>query len=85
MAIWGCAQKANAIPDHVLYIDGDTQAVLDDVPASKLSDAERFQTVADGGRVPIVKVVIQKMGTMRELHAYGPNGELLRSTIALSQ
>jgi hypothetical protein len=66
-------------PGTITYVDADahTEKVrsVADVP-----DRLRFADTASG-KVPVVRVVARIAGGQRFIREYGPNGELLRSTV----
>jgi len=73
-------RRATSHPGRIVFIDGDTGQIVEDVDAAEAPESVRF---ADGprGRRPVVKVVATTMGERREIAEYGPDGELLRVTV----
>jgi hypothetical protein len=67
-------------PGTITYVDGATQKVIRVEDASKLPDSLRFANTPEGP-VPVVKVVLQRLGDHAEILEYGPRGQLLRTTV----
>lgn len=64
-------------PGTITYMDGDTNTVISVKPIDTVPESMRF-----AGAIPVVKVVTRTMNAnTREVVEYGPNDELLRSTI----
>jgi hypothetical protein len=66
-------------PGTITYVDADaqTQKVQS---AADVPEPLRFADTTSG-KVPVVKVVARIAGGQRFIREYGPNGELLRSTV----
>jgi hypothetical protein len=69
-------------PGKVLYVDGNSGQVLETIDAAEMPDSIRFADT-ERGRVPVVKVIATIVGDKRYVREYGPNDELLRSTVQL--
>jgi hypothetical protein len=72
--------EAPAHPGMIIIVDGETNEVVDMVRAADLPEGARFQRT-EKGLIPIVKLVAKGDCERRMLLAYGPGGELLRSTV----
>lgn len=70
-------------PGTVEYVDGDTGRVLATSPVETVPHALRFAPT-ERGAVPVVRVVATTRGSQRTIREYGPEGELLRSTLQLA-
>jgi len=68
-----------AHPGKITYVDGRTQKVIEIEDAADVPESMRFAETPRG-LVPIVKVVLHRERERSEIHEYGPDGELLRST-----
>ncbi|MBI5510696.1 MAG: hypothetical protein HY903_18205 [Deltaproteobacteria bacterium] len=66
-------------PGTIVYVDGTTGAVVDELPISQVPEAGRFVAVGDT-LVPVVRVVAMRTGARRCIYEYGPQDELLRAT-----
>jgi hypothetical protein len=66
-------------PGTITYVDADakTEKVL---PVAQVPEPLRFASL-DGAPVPVVRVVAQLRGEERLIREYGPEGQLLRSTV----
>ena len=69
-------------PGEIAYIDGNTSEIVSRKRASQVPEKMRFVETTDG-LVPVVKVVAHVFGDRRTIQEFGPNDELLRSTIQL--
>src|SRR5215470_14407761 len=67
-------------PGKITYVDGATQKVVAVEDASSVPESLRFAETPSGP-VPVVKVVMQRNGQYSEILEYGPDGQLLRTTI----
>ncbi len=67
-------------PGTIVFVDGDTNAVIREVPASAAPDSVRYADT-EQGPVPVVRVVATTAGDQRFVREYGPAGELLRTTV----
>ncbi|MCY1021295.1 hypothetical protein [Pyxidicoccus sp. MSG2] len=67
-------------PGTIVYIDGTTQTETERVDISEVPEPLRYAPTKKG-LVPVVKVVAYTEGNYRTLREYGPDGELLRSTV----
>lgn len=47
---------------------------------NELPESERFVEV-DGGKVPVARIVLRRIGDRGEILKYGPKGELLEVTV----
>ncbi|MFY2560763.1 hypothetical protein ACN469_24375 [Corallococcus terminator] len=67
-------------PGFIRYIDGKTQQEVRRMDVSQVPEALQY---AQGpkGWVPVVKVIALEEGNQRTLREYGPEDELLRSTV----
>lgn len=71
-------------PGTIVYIDGATQKETSRMPIAQVPEDLCFAPTPEG-LVPVVKVVAITHGNQRTLREYGPNGELLRSTVQVRQ
>jgi hypothetical protein len=67
-------------PGTIVYVDGNTNTVVRETPASEVPESVRYAET-DQGWVPVVRVVATTSGDQRFVREYGPAGELLRSTV----
>jgi hypothetical protein len=73
-------------PDHpgtIVFVDGDTNEETEE-QAVDVPESIRFAETPEG-LVPVVRVVARTAGTRRIIREYGPNGELLRSTVQIAE
>ena len=70
-------------PGTIQFVDGMTKQVTRTLQAHEVPPAFRFAKDASGTLVPVVKVVAIEEGDRRTLREYGPEGQLLRSTVQL--
>ena len=56
------------------------EKIVKTTPIDQIPESMRFRETTKG-KVPVVKVVSQQMGSGREIIEYGPKGEFLQSTI----
>ena len=68
-------------PGFIVYVDGNTKEESRE-PIAEVPESLRFAETEDG-EVPIVKVVSYLEGDRRIIREYGPNDELLRSTVQI--
>jgi len=71
------------IPEHpgkIMFVDGLTQEVTKEVMASEVPFSIRF-IETDAGYVPVVKIVNFMTEERNIIRQYGPNDELLQSTV----
>ncbi|MCP3097970.1 hypothetical protein LZ198_03665 [Myxococcus sp. K15C18031901] len=68
----------------IVYIDGETRQEVSRVKSAQLPKSERFATTREG-IVPVVKVIAYTEGDRRIVREFGPEGELLRSTVQLRE
>jgi hypothetical protein len=76
----------SAAPDHpgtIVFVDGDTNEETEE-QAVDVPESIRFAETPEG-LVPVVRVVARTSGTRRIIREYGPNGELLRSTVQIAE
>lgn len=74
--------KQSEHPGTMTIVDGDTGKVIEECDISTVPPAMRFLETPEG-RIPIVRVVATTSGGQRFIREYGPDGTLLRSTVAL--
>jgi hypothetical protein len=73
-------------PDHpgtIVFVDGDTNEETEE-QAADVPESIRFAETPEG-LVPVVRVVARTSGTRRIIREYGPDGELLRSTVQIAE
>lgn len=70
-------------PGTIVFIDGTTQQETGRVDISEVPEPLRYAPTKQG-LVPVVKVIAYTEGDRRTLREYGPDGELLRSTVQLA-
>ncbi len=71
-------------PGKITYIDGNTNKVVSTEDIAKVPETLRFADTPSG-KVPVVKVIATVAGDQRHIREYGPNDQLLRSTVQLKQ
>ena len=71
-------------PGSIVYIDGDTSEVVAERKACDVPEHMRFVQAKEGA-VPVVRVISSTLGDRRTIREFGPNGELLRSTVQLRE
>mgnify|MGYP001184563251 CR=1 FL=1 len=71
-------------PGKIVYVDGNSGRTLSVDDAERVPRALRF-VPTPLGPVPVVRVVSAIVGNQQLVHAYGPDGELLRSTVQRRQ
>lgn len=71
-------------PGKIVFIDGDTGKVIDQDNASEVPEDVAYAET-DDGLVPVVKVVAHTLEDRRTIEEYGPNDELLRSTLQIKE
>ena len=75
----------STLPDHpgtIVFVDGDTNEETEE-QAADVPETIRFAETPEG-LVPVVRVVARTSGTRRIIREYGPDGELLRSTVQIA-
>lgn len=73
-----------AHPGTILFVD-ENSGKEHSRPISEVPEQLRFAQDASGQMIPVVKVVAHAVGQQRTIREYGPNGEMLRSTIQIKQ
>jgi hypothetical protein len=71
------------VPEHpgkIIFMEGDT--ILHEKDANDVPFGIRFVETPDG-LVPVVKVVAITTGNQRRIHQYGPDGQLLETTLQI--
>jgi hypothetical protein len=71
-------------PGTIELIDAVTGKLLECRSATELGDSA-WATDTEGNKVPIVRVLLSEHGDRRELHAFGPQGQFLKTTLQLAQ
>jgi hypothetical protein len=71
-------------PGTIEFIDGDTGEVVDRAKVADLPPSMCFEKDEHGTRIPVVKIVAHTTADRRTILAYGPKGELLRTTTQLA-
>lgn len=74
------AMTAVTHPGFIELVDGETGRVLERRAAGELPESMRFEVDEHGASIPVVRIVEHVDGARRTLIAYGPKGELLRTT-----
>ena len=69
-------------PGKIIFVDGLTQEVTKEVLASEVPFNIRFIETEDGF-VPVVKIVNFATEDRNIIRQYGPNNELLQSTVQI--
>jgi hypothetical protein len=67
-------------PGHIVFFENER--VVSVARAASVPESARFAPSASGP-VPVVKVVASRAGAQRFIREYGPEGQLLRSTVQL--
>ena len=80
MLVAGGCKREPAVPSTVTFVDGNTGKIVSVDPRDSLPESMRHAPGADGGLVPVVRVIAITSERIREIHEYGPDGELLRTT-----
>ena len=73
---------ADVHPGVIVFFDGERQVATR--RASELPDSMLFADTPSG-RVPVVKVVAHVGDDRREILEFGPDGQLLRSTLQIRE
>jgi hypothetical protein len=76
----------NPMPQHpgkIVYVDGNTGEVTEEVDAAEVPVSIRFVEL-EGRVVPVVKIVSYTQDNRRVVEQLGPDDEFLRSTLMLS-
>jgi hypothetical protein len=66
-----------------VFVDGDTNEESEE-NAADVPESIRFADTPEGP-VPVVRVVARTSGDRRIIREYGPDGELLRSTVQIEE
>ncbi len=74
---------SGAHPGTVVFVDGSTGEVTQEKRAEDVPESIRFATL-DGRLIPVVRVVAFSEPDRRILREYGPDGQLLRSSVYLT-
>jgi hypothetical protein len=72
-----------AHPGKIVFIDGITQEITKELSASAVPFGIRF-VETDAGLVPVVKIVNITTDKQQTIRQYGPDGQLLRSTVQVA-
>ena len=70
-------------PGKIVFVDGTTQEVTKELPASEVPFGIRF-VETDAGLVPVVRIVNVTTDKQQTIRQYGPDGQLLRSTVQVA-
>ena len=70
-------------PGKIVFVDGFTQEIMQEVSASEVPFGIRF-VETEAGLVPVVKIVNLTTDERQTIRQYGPDGELLRSTVQIA-
>lgn len=70
-------------PGKIVFVDGLTQEVTQEVVAFEVPLNIRF-VETDAGYIPVVKIVNFTTKDKNIIRQYGPNDELLQSTIQIA-
>lgn len=70
-------------PGKIVFVDGMTQEVTKEVMASEVPFNIRF-IETEAGYIPVVKIVNFATEDRNIIRQYGPNDELLQSTIQIA-
>lgn len=79
LTLVGRAETVEPVAEHpgqIVYVDGDTGEVTSVRDVARVPESMRAR-----GGVPVVKVVATKRGDERTIREYGPDDELLSSTV----
>jgi hypothetical protein len=68
-------------PGRVTYLNGNTGEVVSEKPVAEVPEHLRFAPDETGALVPVVKVVATVAGAQRSMREYGPDDQLLRTTL----
>jgi hypothetical protein len=71
-------KSAPTHPGKIVFMEGDT--VTHEEDASEVPFSIRFIETPEG-LVPVVKIVAVVAGNKRTIRQYGPQGQLLKSTV----
>lgn len=69
-------------PGKIVFVDGATQQVTQEVDAETVPLSIRFAET-DKGLVPVVKIVSFMRGEQQIIRSYGPDNEFLTSTVRI--
>lgn len=67
-------------PGKIIFMEGDT--VTREADADEVPFRIRFVETPEG-LIPVVKIVAVTIGRQRTIRQYGPDGQLLKSTVQL--
>jgi hypothetical protein len=67
-------------PGKIVFIDGNTQQITHEFEAAEVPFNIRFVEL-EGQLVPVVKIVAFTSAQQRTIRQYGPEGQLLNSTL----
>ena len=67
-------------PGTIVYFEGAPEKEVSRMSVSEVPESLRFAQT-EHGLVPVVKVVAYVEGDQRYIREYGPDGELLRTTM----
>lgn len=70
-------------PGTITFVDGTTQEISRQADASDVPFGVAFVEVEDGAYRPVVRVEAVTSPDKRVILQYGPDGELLKSTLQL--
>jgi hypothetical protein len=76
------AESRPVHPGKIVYVDGNTGRVVAEENAKDVPEFMAFVRTPEG-RIPVVKVVATTLEDKRWIREYGPDGQLLRSTLQL--
>lgn len=71
-------------PGTIIFIDGNTGQITDEMKASEVPDSIRYAE-GENGLLPVVKIISTIAGKQRIIRQYGPEGQLLKSTIQIKE
>jgi len=70
-------------PGKIIFVDGLTQEITKELPAAEVPFGIRF-VETEAGLVPVVKIVNIATDKQQTIRQYGPDGQLLRSTVQVA-
>ena len=70
-------------PGTITFVDGNTQQITEQVAASDVPFEIAFVEIEDGAYRPVVRIEDFTSPDQRVILQFGPDGELLESTIQL--
>jgi len=74
--------KQPAHPGRIIYVDGDSGAIVSERDVGEVPESGRF-VHTERGPVPVVRVEASVAGDKRFIKEYGPGNELLRTTVQI--